>query len=234
MNGTFPKKVVALAGALALLIWLAGGCVSPVKGLFPVQAGQPTRTIYVLHRALHTGVVVKAADVAAWAWPQTMDFPDAEYIEVGWGDSQGYRYPLTSASACRAMFYSKGSVLLVHAFTNTVTAEYDGIASEIIEVQLSPRGFDRMCDYIGATYALDASNRPVPMPTVYRDEDFFRARGHYWMLNNCNNWTARALREAGCPTLPRWSVLPGIMMHETRGFGRVIWRRGKLKQARMP
>jgi hypothetical protein len=125
------------------------------------------------------------------------------------------------------MFYSQGSVLLVHAFTNTLTAEYEGIASEIIEVQLSPHGFDRMCDYIGATYALDPTNRPVPMPTVYAGEDFFRARGHYWMLNNCNDRTAGALREAGCPISPRRSVLPGIVMHETRGFGRVTWGRVK-------
>lgn len=220
MNRSFPKNLAVLA----LVTWLGGGCASPVKGLFPVQAGQPARTIYVLHRGLHTGVIVKAADVAAWAWPQSLAFPGAEYLEVGWGDTQGYCYPLTSGSACRAMFYSQGSVLLVHAFTNTVTAEYGGIVSEMIAVQLSPRGFDRMCDYIGATYALDASNRPVPMPTAHPGENFFRARGHYWMLNNCNDWTAGALREAGCPISPRWSLLPGIVMHETRGFGRVMWR----------
>ena len=231
MNQAFSKNRMTLPVLLGLLVWLTGGCVGTVKGLFPVEAGQPARTIYVLHRGLHTGLIVKAVDIAPWTWPESLDFPGAEYIEVGWGDRQGYCYPLTSGSACRAMFYSKGSVLLVHTFTNTVTTEYNRIASEIIEVQLSPRGFDQMCDYIGKTYALEASNRPVPMPTIYQGEDFFRARGHYWMFHNCNNWTAGALREAGCPISPRLSVLPGIVMHETRGFGRVIWQRGKLKQA---
>jgi uncharacterized protein (TIGR02117 family) len=225
MNWGFPKNFVLLA----LFAGLCGGCVGPVKGLFPVQAGQPARTIYVVHRGLHTGVVVKAADVPAWAWPQSLALPRAEHIEVGWGDSQGYRFPLTCYSAFRALFYSQGSVLLVHAFTNTITAEYSGDASEIIEVQLSPRGFDRMCDYIGATYALDAANRPVVMPTPHGGEEFFLAHGHYSMLNNCNDWTAGALREAGCPISPRWSVLPGIVMRETRRFGRVIWRSGAVK-----
>jgi uncharacterized protein (TIGR02117 family) len=228
MNRSFQKNVV-LPVLLVFLVWLDNGCVGPVKGLFPVPAGQPARTIYVVHRGLHTGVVVKAADVPAWAWPQSLAFPKAEYIEVGWGDSQGYRFPLTPHSACRALFYSQGSVLLVHLFTNTVIAEYSGDSSEIIEVQLSPRGFDRMCDYIGATYALDASNRPIPMPTPHGGEEFFLAQGHYSMLNNCNDWTAGALREAGCPISSRWSVLPGIVMHETRGFGRVIWRSGAVK-----
>jgi hypothetical protein len=65
MNRSFPKNVVALYGLVALLIWPGGGCVSPVKGLFPVPAEQPARTIYVLHRGLHTGGGVKAADVPA-------------------------------------------------------------------------------------------------------------------------------------------------------------------------
>ena len=218
-----------LAGFLGLLLCIVGGCVGPVKGLFPVPPGQPARTIYVLHRGLHTGIVVKVADVPAWAWPQALAFPNAQFIEVGWGDSQGYRYPLTLHSACRALFYSQGSVLLVHPFTNTVTAEYSGNASEMIEVQLSPRGFDWMCDYIGATYSLDVSNRPISMPTPQGGEEFFLARGHYSMLNNCNDWTAGALREAGCPILPRWSLLPGIVMRETRGFGRVLWRESAKK-----
>lgn len=217
------KRQTALPVLLGLLIWLAGGCVSPVKSLFPVRPGQPERTVYLMHRGLHTGVVVRAADVPSWAWPEHLAFPDADYIEVGWGDSQGYRFPWTAGIVCRAMFYSQGSVLLIHAFTNTVTAEYSGIAKEIIAVQLSPRGFDRMCDYIGATYALDPSNLPIPMPAPYSRDEFFLARGHYSMVNNCNNWTARALREAGCPISARWSLLPGIVMRQTRGFGRVVW-----------
>lgn len=209
---------------LGLLISLTAGCVSPVNGLFPVQPGQPARTIYVLHRGLHTGLVVPAADIPAWAWPESLGYSGANYIEVGWGDTEGYRFPWTAGVVCRAMFYSRGSVLLIHAFTNTVTAEYASIAKEIVAVHLSPRGFDRVCDYIGATYALDSTNLPIPTPTPYSRDDFYPARGHYSMLNNCNNWTAQALREAGCPISPHWSLLPGIVMRETRGFGRVVWR----------
>ena len=33
----------------------------------------------------HSGIVVRAADVPATAWPARRDFASAEYLEVGWG-----------------------------------------------------------------------------------------------------------------------------------------------------
>lgn len=214
-----PKLPAMLLG----LIWLAAGCVSPVKGLFPALPGQPSPTIYVIHRGLHTGVIVPAADIPPGVWPEHNNFPGAVYLEAGWGDSQGYRFPWTSAIVFRALFDSQASVLLIHAFTNGVSSEYVGIAKQIIAVRLSTRGFARLCGYIHQTYAFNSSGRPVPMPSIYPGEDFFLARGHYSALNNSNNWTAGALRTAGCPVSRRWSLLPGIVMRQTRRFGHVIW-----------
>jgi len=177
----------------------------------------------VLHRGLHTGVILRTADIPPDTWRQHNNFPSAQFLEAGWGDSQGYRYPWTTGIVLRAMFDSKESVLLVHAFSGSPTNEYAGVAKEVIEVQLSKTGFARLCKYIQDTYALDPQGRPIPLPTVYPEENFFRANGHYSMLNNCNNWTARALRAAGCPICPRCCVLPRTVMAKTRRFGTVIW-----------
>jgi uncharacterized protein (TIGR02117 family) len=212
-----------LPALLMALVCLATGCASPIKGLFPAPPGQTPRTIYVLRRGLHTGVIVRASDIPAGLWPEHSEFPDAEYLEAGWGDSQGYRYPLTSGIVLRAMFASKGSVLLVHGFSGSITNEYAGIAREIIEVQLSRRGLARLCAYIQDSYALDPLNRPIPMPSIYSDGSFFLARGHYSAINDCNKWTARALRAAGCPIRPWWTLFPSTVMCQTRRFGQVIW-----------
>jgi len=214
------SSVFALLTALACL---ATGCASPVKGLFPAPPGQTPRTIYVLHRGQHTGIIIRTADIPNGLWPERLEFPDAEYLEVGWGDSQGYRYPLTSGIVLRAMFASKASVLLIDGFSGSFTNEYAGIAKEIISVQLSSRGLACLCAYIQNSYALDSSGRPIPMPAVFPEENFFLARGHYSAVNTCNNWTARALRVAGCPIRPRWSMFPGTVMGQTRHFGCVIW-----------
>lgn len=217
------RPLSALAAFLLTLAWLAAGCASPVKGLFRVPRGQTPRTIYVLHRGLHTGVIIRAVDIPSGIWPEHWEYPNAEYLEVGWGDSRGYRYPLTCGIAFRAMFESKASVLLIHAFIGSVTNEYAGIAKEIIAVRLSTRGFARLCAYIQSTYVLGPRGRPIALPSAYFDENFFLAHDHYSAVNNCNNWTARALRAAGCPIRPRWSLFPGSVMRQTRRFGRVIW-----------
>ena len=177
----------------------------------------------MLHRGLHTGIIVRAKDIPPNLWPEHLQFPQAEYLEVGWGDTQGYRYPLTTRSALRALFDSKGSVLLIHAFSGSITNEYADVAKEIIVVRVSESGFARLCRYIQNAYALDAQGRPIPLPTIYSDENFFRACGHYSMLNNCNNWTAGALRTAGCSVHPRSSLLPGMVMHEVRRLGHAVW-----------
>ncbi len=203
---------------------LLTGCASPVQGLFPASPGQATRTIYVLHRGWHTGVIVRNADIPTGLWPEHQEYPGAEYLEVGWGDSEGYRFPWTTRVVCRAMFDSKASVLLIHAFSGSVPEEYSDIANEIIAVQVSRPGFARLCTYIQNAYALDPRSAPIPLPGMDFEEDYFLATGHYSMLNNCNNWTAGALRAGGCPIRPGWSLLPGIVMFQTCHFGRVIWQ----------
>jgi uncharacterized protein (TIGR02117 family) len=214
-----------------LLVGLELGCVSGVKGLYPPPAGQSAETVYVLHRGLHTGIIIRAADVPAGLWPEHREFPQAEYLEAGWGDSEGYRYPLTTQIALRAMFDSKGSVVLIHAFSGSITHEYAGVAKEIVAVQLSQAGFVRLCKYVQDTYALERQGGPIPLPSVYPDESFFLATGHYSIFNNCNNWTARALRTAGCPIRPSGCLVPGVVTRETRRFGVVIWQHGRAVSA---
>ncbi len=211
-----------LAGIFLLLTLLVAGCVGPVHDLYPTPPGQTPKTVYVLHRGLHTGIILRAADIPPGLWPEHNAFPRAQYLEVGWGDSQAYRFPWTTRSVLQSAFCSRGSVLLIHHFTGSVTNEYAGIAREIIAVQLSPQGYACLCAYIQKTYALDPLGRPIPLSSKYPWEDFFQAAGHYSLVNNCNNWTARALRTAGCPIAPGWSLSASIVMCETRRFGRVI------------
>jgi uncharacterized protein (TIGR02117 family) len=215
-RGKFP------AGILLLLALLDAGCVSPVQGLYPPLPGQTPKTIYVLHSGLHTGIILRVADIPPGLWPEHKAFPHAQYLEVGWGDGQAYRFPWTARIVLQSLFCSQASVLLIHDFTGPVTEEYAGNAREIIAVELSSQGYARLCNYLQQAYAMDPQGRPIPLAGKYSLEFFFLATGHYSGLNNCNNWTARALRTAGCPIAPRWCFTAGIVMRETRRFGRAI------------
>src|SRR5437870_769619 len=88
----------------------------------------------------------------------------------------------------RALFYSKGSVLLLHDFSGSVTDEYLDVAKQIIAVELSKNGFERLCLFIQETYHLDATGQPIQLRGEWKDEKFYQANGHYSMLKNCNNW----------------------------------------------
>src|SRR6185369_9965404 len=89
---------------MALVI--CGGCVGPTKSFYPPAAGEIPRTVYfVNHGGLHTGLAVARADIPTNVWPANFDYPDAKYLEVGWGDDEGYRKDLTTRIVVKALVY---------------------------------------------------------------------------------------------------------------------------------
>jgi hypothetical protein len=87
----------------------------------------------------------------------------------------------------------------------------------VIEVDLSARGFARLCQHIEQTYALDESGQPIRL-----GPGWYRARGIYSAFHTCNTWAAEGLREAGCPITPAYCLTPAPLLSQTREFGRVL------------
>src|SRR6185503_5452163 len=86
--------------SFSLTLLLAAGCAGPNPSLFPPRAGEKPRSIYVIHHgALHTGLAVKRSDIPAGVWPAHRDYSRNKYLEIGWGEDDGYRKPLTAAIA---------------------------------------------------------------------------------------------------------------------------------------
>jgi uncharacterized protein (TIGR02117 family) len=165
---------------------------------------------------------VKRADVSAAIWPETAEFAGFRYLEVGWGDRDYYPAARgTTRLALKAAFHSASSALHVTAFDAPLTELFH--RSKILEIPLSPRGFDELIRFIHASYARDASGRTIVIaPAAYGHGSFYRATGHYRLRDNSNNWTARALEAAGCPIDPAEAITAGSVMHRARQFGRVI------------
>jgi hypothetical protein len=207
-----PAPRIALA-AVTLLC----ACAGPTKSLYPPSAGETIRTVYVInHGALHTGLAVKRSDIPRGTWPASRDYSGFKYLEVGWGDDDGYRKPLTSGIALKALAGSKRTVLLADGF-RTLRAKLENPKFSMVEVDLSDRGFARLCQHIEQTYALDGAGRPIRL-----GKGWYRARGTYSAFHTCNTWVADALRQAGCPITPGYCLTPGPLLHQVRGFGRVV------------
>jgi hypothetical protein len=218
-----PGLVRSLARAIQQIVFVAAtllcavACAGPAKLLYPPRAGEAPRRVYVInHGALHTGLAMKRSDIPRGIWPANRDYSGFKYIEVGWGDDGAYRKPLTSGIAMKALAGSRRTVLLSDGFS-ALREKLDAPRFTVIEVDLSARGFARLCQHIDQTYALDEAGQPIRL-----GKGWYRARGIYSAFNTCNTWVASALRKAGCPITPAYCPTPGPLLHQARQFGRVV------------
>jgi Protein of unknown function (DUF2459) len=217
MNSRSFARAVLGAVFVGTTLFFAGACAGPTKSLYPPQAGETARSVYVVnHGALHTGLAVKRSDIPPGVWPANRDYSGFKYLEIGWGDDDGYRKPLTTGIAMRALAGSKRTVLLSDGF-NALHAKLSDPKVLIIEVDLSGRGFARLCQHIEKTYALNEAGQPIRL-----GKGWYRGRGTYSAFHTCNTWIASALRKAGCPITPAYCLTPGPLLHQARQFGRVV------------
>ena len=153
------RQIRALIVSMSLLL---SACASPPNGLFPPGPDEPTAAIYLVSHGWHAGIVIKRADIPAGVWPQHNEFPEAEYLEVGWGDKDYYMTPKAGLGiTLKAALLPTPSVLHIVGFNAPVTRYFP--RSEIIRVDLSMAGMERLCRYIENSYARDesASSRPL-------------------------------------------------------------------------
>ena len=197
-------------------------CVSPPKGLFPPGPNEPSKTIYLVSHGWHAGIVVKRADIPPGIWPQHNDFPEAEYLEVGWGDKDYYMTPEPHLGiTLKAGLLPSASVLHIVGFSGSVTRYFP--RSEVIRIDLSEAGFERLCSYLENSYAQDESGLSQSLgPALYGDGRFYLSRESYHAFNTCNVWTARGLRDAGCPITPAANLMVETLMANVAKFGTVI------------
>ena len=204
------------AGVIALAALLAS-CAGPVKSLYPPRVGETAKSIYVIHHgSLHTGLAIRRSDIPPGLWPAHRDYAKDKYLEIGWGEDDGYRKPLTVGIAVKALAGSRRTVLLADGF-NAVREKVTSPRFKVIQVDLSDRGFARLCRHIEQTYALDEAGRPIRL-----GKGWYRARGTYSAFRTCNTWAAEGLRQAGCPITPAYCLTPGPLLTQVRRFGRVL------------
>lgn len=162
-------------------------------------AAASSRTIHLVSHGWHTGVVIRLADLPPGAWPESAALPRAEYVEVGWGDREYYQAADPGTwQALKAAFVPGPSVLHLVGFRLPVEQYFP--ASEVIALPVSDAALGQLVAHIRRHYARDASGAPIPLGVgLYGESAFYESVGDFHLFNNCNTWTARALRIAGIP-----------------------------------
>jgi uncharacterized protein (TIGR02117 family) len=201
---------------LLLLISTSWGCLAAERRLYPPELPATCRTIYVIHHGWHTGIAVRAADVAPRLWPEVADFPSAAFIEVGWGDARFYQAEKVSAGmALRAVAFPTASVLHMVGLAVAPSAHY--AEESVLAVHISKKGLENLLSYIGESYHRDGEGRaPSLGPGLQENSAFYRATGTYVAWNTCNNWTARALRATGFPITPAYALTAGNLWSQVK------------------
>jgi len=207
---------------VAVLLWCVG-CAASGTLLYPVPDQEEPRLIYVVSHGWHTGIVVKRDDIEARLWPEKDAFPEALYLEVGWGDRDFYQAPKAGLGLLlQAALRSPASVLFVIGMPTTATQYFP--RADIIEIPLSRRGLEALAAFVHATYKRDATGQTIPLGpgNWHKRSTFYLAEGEYSLFNTCNTWTSQALQVAGLPI--RKTLKAAGLMRQLQRYGRVIQR----------
>ncbi len=183
---------------------------------------EPHKTIYLVSHGWHAGIVLQRAEIPESVWPAPVDFPDARYLEVGWGDMDYYQTPDPHMGlSIKAALLPTTSVLHIVGFSGPVPAYFP--LSEIIRIELSSAGFEHLAHSIAESFARDeAGNARSLGPGLYGNSRFYRSRETYHLFNTCNVWTTRALRAAGLSITPMRAIGVEGLMSQARKFGVVV------------
>ena len=167
----------------------------------PARSAEAAATIVVTSTGWHTGIAIARADLPSEAIPEIADFPDAAWIEFGWGDAEFYTTPdagfllaLRSTLPGPAVMHVAG--LWGHPRQVFPDADWAPVA-------VPAEGMPGLIAYLAASFERDGAARArQTAPGLYGFSRFFPATGRFHLFNTCNTWTARALAAAGLPVDP--------------------------------
>ena len=213
-----------------LLVLLFGwGLLLVTRCHLPRQATAPspdsTSAVYLVRHGWHAGIAVRRADLPDDAWPVLDDFPNARYLEVGWGEARYYPGKIRGVwGAIRAGLWPNQSVLHVVPAADSVRGTFP--VNTVVRIPVSRSELDGLAQYVAASFARpDDSTSLYAADGFYIGSRFYRSGLTYHVFNNCNHWAAGALEAAGCDTAPRWTLTVGRVVKQATKCGTLIQRR---------
>lgn len=206
--------------ALAAIALATCACAGQQVNSSPSETDGPRVAIYLVAHEGHTGIVVPRANIPVGLWPESRDFPRADYLEVGWGDRNYYQVREQGVwGTLRAALWPTPSVLHVAGIRGPAAQYFR--SSEVVELRLLHDGFERLIRYVHDAHERSASDAAARLgPGLYGDSGFYPAWETFHLFRTCNVWTARALRVAGLPIHD--SITRDGLMAQAREIGTVV------------
>ncbi len=182
----------------------------------PADTGPRVHMVRVISNGWHTAIVVaRAPAVASGVLPEAADFPNAAFLEFGWGDREFY--PAADPSLATALSAALTPTPAVMHLAGLERARQAGADSDTVTLSLSREGARRLLGAMAAAFERpDGGRAQAVSPGLYPDSLFYNARGTFHLFNTCNTWTARMLRAGGVDISPPGIVTAGDLMTRLR------------------
>ncbi len=197
------------------LIGLLSCCSGQPQTLVPSSEVVPMRSqpVFVVNHGRHTGLIVPGASMHEALPELAQRFNSPAYYEIGWGDRDFYQaQEVTSGLTLQALFWSKGAVLHVVALFEHPEQHFAG--EPVVSTCLSRNELISLQSFLVSSFSRTATDSIIALgPGNYGDSAFYRGEGHYYILNTCNNWTAKALKSSGVKIQPFFKFTAGSIMN---------------------
>jgi uncharacterized protein (TIGR02117 family) len=203
-------------GIAAMLLCVADGAAhtQAITSWACAENESTCKSVSIVHNSWHAAIVLRTSDLAIRNMPELADFPSAQFIEFSWGDKDYFPDPQSGIfGAIKAAMWSSGSVIHLVGFTDTLEHFYRG--ATITELRLSPAAYERMVDYIDATFRREqSSGRAHAAHGLFSFSRFYPASRSFSLLRTCNTWIAEALEQAGLSISPIFVVTAGNLQSQ--------------------
>ncbi|MDE0120024.1 MAG: DUF2459 domain-containing protein [Bdellovibrionales bacterium] len=199
---------------LVFMFFLTCAC----KSVLPVEEGPRPHLVYVVSNGWHTAIVVSApALVATGVLPEAADFPDALFLEFGWGDRNYYQAEETTFSMTLMAALVPTPAVMHIAALQAPPEENNSLELEVVSMKLTEEGFFRLFQALAAGFDRPSGGRTKSIsPGLYTNSYFYHARGEFHLFNTCNTWTARMLSVSGVALSPSGIVTADGLMDRLR------------------
>lgn len=215
--------LVLLGNHLVTMAW------SDPERMAPI--GEGTR-VWVVDHGYHSGVILSPAslrraaialasedpDAAARLRWLASRYPDADWLEIGWGDAAFYQQTPGIADVdvllgLRAILWPTEAVLQVVPGWGAPEVAFRG--SDVMALNAHEAGLQGLAARLAETVP-----EPVPAtwlgPSLYGQGVFYPAELDYHLFRTCNHWVAWLLRGAGMPASPLPGTFSTTLMAELR------------------
>lgn len=186
--------------------------------------------VYVVSHGWHTGFVIAADDMHKQLPELKTRFPDAMYIEFGWGDKGFYQTSeITSGLTLRAIFWPTDSVVHAVALPESPATYFPG--SQVEKICLNKDDYSSLLLFIENSFFKTRTSEILTLKKgLYGNSQFYKGEGDYYLMNTCNKWTAKGLYSAGLDIFTTFKLTSDSIMDVIEGESSCLKRNRNTQQ----